>query len=1114
MESMNFEFLREHNPLLADMGGYAEAIIHIDPGSALTRLRSFAEILTKSIYKEERLSVVPQMSFYEMLKADAFEHVVDKRLSHQINYLRIQGNDTAHGAEGDKRTAMTSLGIAWQLGVYLAVRYYGIRQNQIPEFQDLKPAEDSASLNKELEQVQKELEEKNAQLTKLIAEQEERTKSPAEESQSQQQSKATADSLQWDEAKTRKLLIDAMLSRAGWDVNNPEQVVLEMEVKHQPTKTGLGYADYVLLGADGKPLAVIEAKRAINEDIRSASEQARIYADGLEKEFGQRPVIFATNGYETIIWDDLQYNSARTVYGFYSEDSLNYLIYQRTYREADVEKNNPNTEIAGRTYQIEAIKSVANRFAEQRRKALIIQATGTGKTRVSIALVELMIRTGWAKRILFLCDRVELRRQADEAFKEHLPSEPRCVIGDTNQVDQSARIYVATYPSMMNRFAQLDVGFFDLIIADESHRSIYNKYRDLFYYFDSLQLGLTATPVKFISRNTFDLFGCPDQDPTFEFSLDDAINNQPPFLVPFKVIDHTTEFLREGITYDQLSEEQKRQLEQDLGEEKAQQTTIQGKDVGRRIYSKDTDREILRNLMENGIKDAEGMLVGKTIVFAQNQKHAEQLASLFDELYPQYGQKVCKLIHNKVKRASALIDEFKKAGNEFRIAISVDMLDTGIDVPEVVNLVFAKPVRSWVKFWQMIGRGTRLCENLYGPGKDKSEFLIFDHYGNFTFFEEEYQEGEQQNSKSILQQLFEARLEMAKVSLQNNHASGFDLSLKLIAQDINDLPQDSIAVIKELRIIHQLQQVPDLLGKLEPSTQQILAETIAPLMANRVLKDKDAISLDRLMAELSTCFIQQASCLEACKTDLLQRLDTLAVNIQAVRQQDALIAEVRSQAFWESLSIEQIEKARSSLRDIMRFRQVDPQPKGANVTEVREDSDAVYHVERKVVLGGETEAIHYRNRLKTILDEMLDSNPVLQKLYRGEAIAANELDTLTSTILTSHPGVDLSVLNEFYGRPAEELPKTIQQLIGLDVQFVEQHFTEFLHSHPQLTAQQVRFMNLLKKYISENGTIQVEKLYDRPFTTVSSDGIDGVFQPADVDQLITVLKPFLPTAAH
>jgi type I restriction enzyme R subunit len=355
----------------------------------------------------------------------------------------------------------------------------------------------------------------------------------------------------------------------------------------------------------------------------------------------QRPVIFYTNGYETFIWDDRQYNTYRPVYGFYSKDSLEYLIYQRQYRVAELEQHNPDLKIADRPYQIEAIKTVAAHFQTQRRKALIIQATGTGKTRVAIALAELLLRTGWAKRVLFLCDRKELRVQADDAFKQNLPSEPRCVIGETNKVDQTARIYIATYPGMMNRFAQLDVGFFDLIIADESHRSIYNKYRDLFDYFDALQVGLTATPVKFISRNTFDIFDCETTDPTFEFGLDAAINNEPPYLVPFRVKDLTTDFLRDGIHYSQLNDEQKKQLEEDLGADEAQRTTVAGKDIGRKIFSEDTDRIILENLINNGIKDETGSLVGKTIVFAQRQDHAEHLEKLFCQLYPQYGTKVC-----------------------------------------------------------------------------------------------------------------------------------------------------------------------------------------------------------------------------------------------------------------------------------------------------------------------------------------------------------------------------------------------------------------------------------------------------------------------------------------
>ncbi|GAM73630.1 type I restriction-modification system [Vibrio ishigakensis] len=482
---------------------------------------------------------------------------------------------------------------------------------------------------------------------------------------------------------------------------------------------------------------------------------------------------------------------------------------------------NPSADIAGRPYQIEAIKSVTNKFQNQRRKALIVQATGTGKTRVSIALVELLLRSRWVKRVLFLCDRKELRRQADGAFKEHLPSEPRCVIGEKNQIDQSARIFVSTYPGMMNRFSQLDVGFFDLIIADESHRSIYNRYRDIFDYFDAMQVGLTATPVKFIARNTYDLFGCENGDPTFNFDLAEAISHEPRFLNPFKVKEFTTEFLRDGIHYSKLTPEQQAQLEEDLGEEEAQNTTIKGKDIGKKIFSVETDSAILENLMENGIKDATNSLVGKTIIFAQNQVHAEQLEKLFcEELYPQYGSKVCKVIHNAVDRPEARIDEFKKSDNDFRIAISVDMMDTGIDVPEVVNLVFARPVKSWVKFWQMIGRGTRLCPDLFGPGKDKQEFLIFDHYGNFEYFEEEYAEADTGVSRSLLQTVFEARLQLADEAQKRADVKAFELACAQMKLTFVICPK-AIAVHRELRSVKQLQET-DMLLEMNGSTRHLL----------------------------------------------------------------------------------------------------------------------------------------------------------------------------------------------------------------------------------------------------------------------------------------------------
>jgi type I restriction enzyme R subunit len=897
-----------------------------------------------------------------------------------------------------------------------------------------------------------------------------------------------------------------MLYQADWDVKDPKQVGIEFKVDHQDTVSGNGYVDYVLWADNGQPLAVIEAKKSGQTNLQAGREQARLYAESLEKMDYDRPVIFYTNGYETFIWDDAQYNTYRPIFGFYSKDSLEYLIYQRQYRQPQLEQFNPDLDIAGRPYQIEAIKTIANHYQQQRRKALLIQATGTGKTRGAIALAELLLRTGWGKRILFLCDRKELRIQADEAFKAFLPSEPRCVIGESNSIDQAARIYIATYPGMMNRFSQLDVGFYDLIIADESHRSIYNKYRDLFDYFDALQLGLTATPVKFIARDTFDIFDCDSTNPTFEFGLDAATNNDPPYLSSFKVKDLTTEFLREGIHYNDLSDEQKRRLEEDIGLETAKITTIKGKDIGRKIFSEDTDQIILENLMNNGIKDETNSLVGKTIIFAQRQDHAEHLEKLFCKLYPQYGTKVCKVIHNGIPKAESLIKEFKKPKSDFRIAISVDMLVTGIDVPEIVNLVFPKPVRSLVKFWQMIGRGTRLSENLFGPGKHKQEFLIFDHYSNFAYFEEKYKEAEGAGSKSLLQTLFEARLELVESAIKANQADAFDVAVELIRTDINDLPDDSIPVKRELRSVHELHQT-ELLKEMSPGTRHTLSSKIAPLMGSRVLSDKYAIQFDRLIATIQRCLVDQASCFNDGRDQLLIELSNLAVTIQAVRRKDAVIKEVENAEFWQHISIDRLEHARKELRGIMKYRRSNMEPGVGTQTTGTKDG-GVKDFERDVYLSGEAEALQYRRRLKAILDDMLVDNPILQKIYNEEPYQLDELKTLTSTILTSNPGVNLDILNQFYGRTANQLHETIRELIGMDPQAVEKHFTDFLHKHSTLTAQQVRFMNLLKNHISQHGTISVEKLYEPPFDSVSHEGVDGVFKPEDVDALVTVLKPF------
>ncbi|MGI1938456.1 DEAD/DEAH box helicase family protein [Shewanella oncorhynchi] len=1116
--SLNFELIRGHNEKLANLGALAEQILHLDPGSAITRLRSFAEEVTREIYVIDGLQKLPQASFIELLKNDGFLHVTEQRLRDQLHFLRVEGNLTAHGAEGSLQIAYAALGTAHALSNYMAVNYYGFHAGDLAELQyPEKPGSAAALTQKQLDKV---LQQNRLQHDTLLKELElERQKRIEAENRAEltdeelrlakARSTQTANSLQWDENKTRQLLIDTQLAKAGWDISNPDNVGIEMPVAHQPTSSGTGFADYVLWDDDGTPLAVVEAKRS-RENLQKGREQARYYAEGLAKQHNcPTPIVFYTNGYEICIWDTKQYNTYRQVFGFYSKDSLKFLQYQYKYKEPNLELLNPDFNIAGhnRPYQVEAIKAVTAKFQLQRRKVLIVQATGTGKTRVSIALVELLLRAKWVKRVLFLCDRKELRRQADEAFKDFLPSEPRCVIGEKNQIDASAKVFVSTYPGMMNRFSQLDVGFFDLIIADESHRSIYNRYRDIFDYFDAMQVGLTATPVKFIARNTYDLFGCEDGDPSFNFDLAEAISHEPRFLNPFRVKECSSEFLRQGIHYKDLTLEQQAQLEQDLGQEEAQKTTIKGKDIGRKIFSVTTDTAILENLMDDGISDATNSLVGKTIIFAQNQRHAEHLEKLFcEKLYPHHGSKVCKVIHNKVDRPEARIDEFKKAGSEFRIAISVDMMDTGIDVPEVVNLVFARPVKSWVKFWQMIGRGTRLCPDLFGPGKHKEEFLIFDYYGNFAYFDEEYVEADTGQSCSLLQTLFEARLALANEAQSKAHVQAYELACSQLKADVCDLPDEAIAVRRNLRLVKELQETDKLL-EMTGATKHQLESVIAPLMGQRKLKDKDASAFDRLLASLQTALLSGSSELENLKAELIAALQNLAVTIHHVRNMGAEIAKVQSADYWNNLSLDALENTRKSLRGIMKYKK--PGPGNFVGTPTTHTQDTDYQVnDRPVVIGGNNEALAYRERLKTIVNTMLATEPVLQKIHQGQPVTEAELKLLASIILTQHPGVDLNALNAFYGRTPEELGHTLAQLVGLEPEEVNSRFAGFIQTHP-LSYKQVQFINQLKSVICRQGRIKVQELYEGPFERLTDgEGLD-IFPEVNIEELQSLLKPYL-----
>ena len=881
MTSLNFEFLRTGRPELADLGGFAEHYSFTDAAGSLIKLRLFAEQMVKAVFVHYRLQLHYEDNLNDLLNDPTFKNMVPAVVQDKLHRLRIKGNKAAHGTLPAIRTAevIDYIKEAHSLGSWYAIAIEGRGRDTLPGWRDLTPESvgSAPTLQKLNKAAQQKLTEQEALMTKLLedletarASAESAEKTPAETQVILAAAQQAASALDFSEAETRSKLIDDQLLAAGWKVGvhgqSTDEVGQEVPVLHQPTASGTGFADYVLYSpVDGKPLAVIEAKKTAADSIQGQT-QARLYADGIEKECGHRPVIFFTNGYEINIWDDAKGEPPRPVAGFYSRDSLEYSIFQRS-RKPILGALYPKEFITDRFYQIGAIKRTAERFDQRKRHALIIQATGTGKTRVAISLSELMIRAGWAKRILFICDRKELRKQADETFEEFLPGEPRIIVRRNTADDRNGRIYLATYPAMMRCFADFDSGFFDLIIADESHCSIYNRYRDLFRHFDAYQVGLTATPLKFVFRNTYRLFGCENEDPTAHYSYEEAIGHEPPYLCPFKVVRHTTKFLREGIKYKDLTPAQREQLEDQV--EDPTSVSYKGTDMSRTVFNEDTELKILRNLMEKGIRNADGTRLGKTIIFARSHLHAKLLVKLFDREYPQYGGDFCARIDNYEPRAEQLITDFKsKDGSKnLTIAVSVDMLDTGIDVPEIVNLVFAKPVKSYAKFWQMIGRGTRLCRDLFGYGQDKEFFLIFDHWGNFEYFDELKKEEEPSRPTSLTEQLFEARIQLGEAALAMQDPEALKLATRLIAEDIASLPEKCLEVKEKWRSVHAMMK-PGVVEDFQPATLAMLRQDILPLMRWRDIRGHEpATDHDLLMARLQAALSRfPISCSSVCWT--------------------------------------------------------------------------------------------------------------------------------------------------------------------------------------------------------------------------------------------------------
>jgi type I restriction enzyme R subunit len=925
-----------------------------------------------------------------------------------------------------------------------------------------------------------------------------------------------------NEKLTRKEIIDNRLKQAGWNVTDRTQVIEEFDIHltvvEEPTTPYAGhqYSDYVLLGKDGKPLAVVEAKKT-SVDAALGREQAKQYCYNIQSTQGvDLPFCFYTNGHDIYFWD-LDNYPPKKVYGFPTRDDLERYAYIRKARK-QLAGELINTKIAGRNYQIASIRAVMEAVEKRKQRFLLVMATGTGKTRTCIALVDALMRAGWAERVLFLVDRIALRDQTLEAFKEHLPNEPRWPKQGEKEIATDRRIYVSTYPTMLNVIRNeekiLSPHFFDLIVVDESHRSIYNTYQEILDYFNTITLGLTATPTDVIDHNTFQLFECEDGVPTFAFSYDEAVNHIPPYLSNFQVMKIKTKFQDEGINKRTISLEDQQKLM--LEGKEIEEINYEGTEIEKKVINRGTNALIVREFMEESIKDANGVLPGKTIFFCISKAHARRVEEIFDSLYPEYKGELAKVLISEDPRVygkGGLLDQFVSNGMP-RIAISVDMLDTGIDVRELVNLVFAKPVYSYTKFWQMIGRGTRLLE----PEKikpwctQKDNFLILDCWDNFEYFKLNPRGKELKAQIPLPVRLFGVRLEKIKEAQTQSNSEIVNKEVQKIRKQVESLPKNSV-VIMEAK--HELQRLEDenFWSNLTSDKMEFLEAVVKPLL--RTVSDVDfkAMRFEKDIVEVSLAHLaDETEKFETLKESIIEEIGELPLSINIVAREQELIRQAQSNHYWATINEEKFEELIQKLSPLMKFREavIPLAPVKFNLKDMVAEKEFVE-------FGPQHEALSvakYRELVEKKINELVSSSPILQKLKQGQEITTDEAEQLAEELHNEHPHITIDLLRKVYNHRKAALVQFIKHILGIEqletfAETVTKAFDDFIAKHSYLTSRQLQFLDLLKNFVLEKGDVSKRNLIESPFTMLHPEGIRGIFNQKEIDEILSLTEQVL-----
>ncbi len=1083
----NFEFLKfkkEFNAF-SDACIEAEKSILVSPATTAILSRRALELAVKWVYVyDEDLSMPYQDNISSLIHNNSFVELIDSGMLNILKFVIHLGNVAVHTNQNITRDeAVLSLNNLFQFINWIDYCYGdNYVEKQFNETSILKGEEEKRVRPEELKDLYEKLSSKDRKLEEIIKENEElRKEITAKRKENTQNYDFKIDEI--SELKTRKLYIDVELKLAGW--NFKKDIGEEIELFGMPNSSEKGYADYVLYGDNGKPLAVVEAKRT-SKDPKIGQQQAKLYADCLEKQYNQRPVIFFTNGFETYIWDDYNGYSERRVYGFFKKDELQLMIDRRSTRKS-LKNIDIKDEISNRYYQKEAITKCCEELEQRKRKLLLVMATGTGKTRTAVSLVDVLQRHNWIKNVLFLTDRTALVKQAKKNFSKLLPNLSLCNLLDSKDNPEEARMIFSTYPTMMNAIDDtkgkdgkkiFTCGHFDLIIIDESHRSIYKKYKAIFDYFDSFLVGLTATPKDEVDKNTYSIFDMENGVPTYAYEFETAVEDE--FLVDYKTLEYKSKIMEDGIKYDELSKEDKEEFEEKFNDDENIDDEISSTAINEWLFNLNTIDLVLNKLMEKGLRIEGNEKLGKTIIFAKSHKHALVIKERFDTLFPEFGSGYAKIIDNKINYVESLIDDFSDKNKEPQVAISVDMLDTGIDIPEILNLVFFKKVRSKTKFWQMIGRGTRLCENLLGIDEDKDKFLIFDFCNNFEFFRMNPKGFEGNVGQTLSERIFNLKVDLIK-ELQdlrysdNEYVNHRQELLDGVLEAVDKLNEDNFIVKMNLKYVEKYKNKHEWICLGAVSTQDI-KEHISPLITT-LHDDELAKRFDILMYTIELANLQGNNATRPIKNviETAEQLSRLG-SIPQVMEKKYIIDKVRTTEFWEDVDIFRLDEVREALRELLKYLEKSTQKIYKTIFE-----DMIISEESHEAMYNSNNLKNYKKKVEYYLKEH-ENEIVIHKLKNNKQLTKQDLETLES-IMWNELGTKEDYQREFGDMPVN---KFVRKIVGLDRAKANEIFSEFLNNE-NLNSKQINFVKLIVDYVVKNGLIDDNRvLTEDPFRTVGS----------------------------